>query len=181
MKTKATLILLTGASAMLAACGSGGGILGRDRPDEFAVQRQAPLVVPPDFSLTPPAPGTPRPAEGTAAEQTLQALFGGPAPRSSGEMSMLESAGRDRAALGIRSTAGSPDTRVVDKGQATQTIIAAPESDGQDASAHPGVRPRRYFLRFATKRLRARRGLCRGVGDGSKALPKPGGCPAPGV
>jgi hypothetical protein len=69
MKTKATLILLAGGSAMLAACGSGGGILGRDRPDEFAVQRQAPLVVPPDFSLTPPAPGTPRPAEGTAAEQ----------------------------------------------------------------------------------------------------------------
>ena len=38
---------------------------------------------------------------------------------------MLERAGRDRAALGVRSTAGDPDTRVVDKGAATQAIIAA--------------------------------------------------------
>ena len=30
---------------------------------------------------------------------------------------MLENAGRDRASIGIRSTAGDPATRVVDKGQ----------------------------------------------------------------
>ena len=50
-------------------------------------------------------------------------------------MSMLESAGRDRAALGIRSTAGDPDTRVVDKGQATQSILAAPPADSELATA----------------------------------------------
>jgi len=133
MKTKATLILLTGASAMLAACGSGGGILGRDRPDEFAVQRQAPLVVPPDFSLTPPAPGTPRPAEGTAAEQTLQALFGGPAPRSAVETSALDRAGT--AEPGIRTKVGDPATNTVAKGSVTRDIIAAPEGDGQFAQA----------------------------------------------
>ena len=44
----------------LSACGSN-SLFSRDRPDEFAVSRQAPLVVPPDFSLTPPAPGTARP------------------------------------------------------------------------------------------------------------------------
>jgi len=37
--------------------------------------------------------------------------------------------------LGVRSTVGDPNTVVVDKGQATQAIIAAPEGDGQDASA----------------------------------------------
>ena len=100
MRKSTTLVLLTGASAMLAACGSSGGILGRDRPDEFAVQRQAPLVVPPDFNLTPPAPGTPRPAEGTASEQALEALFGGPAPRSAVETSALDRAGA--AEPGIR-------------------------------------------------------------------------------
>ena len=42
--------LIAGLGAMTAACGSG-GLLNRDRPDEFAVQRQAPLVVPPDFNL----------------------------------------------------------------------------------------------------------------------------------
>mgnify|MGYP001372597540 CR=1 FL=1 len=74
--------LIAGLGAMTAACGSG-GLLNRDRPDEFAVQRQAPLVVPPDFNLVPPQPGAPRPAEGSAAAQTLEALFGGPQARSS--------------------------------------------------------------------------------------------------
>jgi len=117
----------------LSACSSFGG--GANSPDEFAVARNAPLIIPPDYTLTPPVAGTVSLSAQDAQTQAIEALFGGPAPRSSTETSMLESAGRDRAALGIRSTAGSPDTRVVDKGQATQTIIAAPVSDGQDASA----------------------------------------------
>jgi len=128
---KSTAILLA-TSAMLAGCG-GGGIFNRDRPDEFAVQRQAPLVVPPDFNLVPPAPGAPRPTEGTASEQALDALFGGPAPRSSVETSALDRAGS--AAPGIRSTVGDPGTATVAKGGATRDIIAAPEGDGQAAQA----------------------------------------------
>ena len=57
----------------LSACGSN-NLFSRDRPDEFAVSRQAPLVVPPDFSLAPPAPGTARPGGETTAEQTLRAV-----------------------------------------------------------------------------------------------------------
>lgn len=125
-------ILLTTGSAMLAACGSG-GIFNRDRPDEFAVQRQAPLVVPPDFSLSPPAPGAPRPAEGTAQEQALEVLFGGPAPRSEIETSVLDRAGA--ADPGIRSQVGDPGTNTVAKGRVTRDIIAAPEGDGQAAQA----------------------------------------------
>ena len=133
MRNIRTLIVLAGAGATLAACGSSGGILGRERPDEFAVQRQAPLVVPPDFNLVPPAPGTPRPAEGTAAEQALDALFGGPAPRSQVETSALDRAGA--AEPGIRSKVGDPDTNTVAKGSVTRDIIAAPEGDGQFAQA----------------------------------------------
>ena len=103
--------------------------------DEFAVARNAPLVIPPDFSLAPPVAGTVSMSAQDAQTQAIEALFGGPAPRSQGEMSMLESAGRDRAALGIRSTAGDPDTRVVDKGQATQSILAAPPADSELATA----------------------------------------------
>ncbi|WP_427964049.1 DUF3035 domain-containing protein [Altererythrobacter sp.] len=128
--TSTAIILAT--SAMLAGCGSG-GILNRERPDEFAVQRQAPLVVPPDFNLVPPAPGAPRPSEGTAQEQALDALFGGPAPRSDVETSALDRAGS--AAPGIRSSVGDPDTSVVAKGSVTRDIIAAPEGDGQAAQA----------------------------------------------
>ncbi len=133
MRMTTKIIFLGATSAMLAACGSSGGILGRERPDEFAVQRQAPLVVPPDFNLVPPAPGAPRPAEGTASEQALEALFGGPAPRSSVETSALDRAGV--AAPGIRSSVGDPDTNTVAKGRVTRDIIAAPEGDGQNSQA----------------------------------------------
>ncbi len=132
MRKLASLTLLAGAAAMLAACGGSGGVFNRDRPDEFAVQRQAPLVVPPDFSLTPPAPGAPRPSEGTAADQALEAIFGGPAPRSRIEASVIDRAGS--AAPSIRSTVGDTGTNTVAKGRVTRDIIAAPEGDGQAAS-----------------------------------------------
>lgn len=132
MPSLKTPILLIATSAMLAGCG-GSGFLNRERPDEFAVQRQAPLVVPPDFSLVPPAPGAPRPSEGTAAEQALEALFGGPAQRSQVETSAIDRAGA--AAPGIRSSVGDPDTNTVAKGSVTRDIIAAPEGDGASAQA----------------------------------------------
>ncbi|MGB3470666.1 MAG: DUF3035 domain-containing protein [Erythrobacter sp.] len=131
MRTTRTFILLGTGAVLLSACG-GSGLFNRDRPDEFAVQRQAPLVVPPDFSLTPPAPGAPRPAEGTASEQALEALFGGPQARSDIERSTLDRAGR--AAPGIRSQVGDPGTNTVAKGRVTRDIIAAPEGDGATAS-----------------------------------------------
>ncbi|MBU0668553.1 MAG: DUF3035 domain-containing protein [Alphaproteobacteria bacterium] len=127
-----TLALLALSATMLSACG-GGGFLNRERPDEFAVQRQAPLVVPPDFNLVPPAPGAPRPSEGTASQQALEALFGGPSERSAVETSALDRAGA--AAPGIRSSVGDPETNTVAKGRVTRDIIAAPEGDGAGAQA----------------------------------------------
>ena len=132
MRKVTQLVVIVAGASSLAACGSG-GIVNRERPDEFAVQRQAPLVVPPDFSLTPPAPGAPRPTEGTAADQALDALFGGPAPRSQVETSALDRAGT--ADPGIRTAVGDPQTNTVAKGAVTRDIIAAPEGDGAGASA----------------------------------------------
>lgn len=128
---KALVILLP--AILLAGCGVFSGK--RAQLDEFAVARNAPLVIPPDYSLTPPVAGTVSLTAQEAQTQAIEALFGGPAPRSSTETSMLDSAGRDRAALGIRSTAGDPDTRVVDKGQATQSILSAQPADSDIASA----------------------------------------------
>ena len=127
-------LILIAPAILLAGCGAFGG----NKPsklDEFAVARNAPLVIPPDYSLTPPVAGTVSMTAQDAQGQAIEALFGGPAPRSSTEMSVLDRAGRDRASLGIRSSVGDPNTRVVDKGQSTQTILAAPEADSQDASA----------------------------------------------
>ena len=118
----------------LSACGSN-SLFNRDRPDEMMVSRQAPLVVPPDFSLTPPAPGTVRPGGETTAEQTLRALFGGASQRSASETQIIGSADGARADPGIRSQVGSPDTQIGDKGLVVRDILAAPEGDGRDAQA----------------------------------------------
>jgi len=120
------------AVATLSACG-GTSLFNRDRPDEMAVSRQPPLVIPPDFALVPPTPGTAAAQQNTLQQQTLEAMFGGTAPRSAGETSSLRQAGRSLAEAGIRSSVSDPGTEVVDKGTTTQDIIAAPEGDGQFA------------------------------------------------
>ena len=120
-------------AASLSACGKDG--LDRARPDEFAVARQAPLVIPPDFALVPPQPGAPRPQDTSPANQALEAVFGGSAPRSAGEQAALDAAGSAHADPGARTMAGSPQTHVIDKGQTTRDIVAAPEGDGRDARA----------------------------------------------
>src|SRR5258705_290296 len=107
-------------------------------PDEFAVARNAPLIIPPDFSLTPPVAGTAGLSAGDAQQQAIDALFGGPAPRSQAETGMLDTAGRERAQIGIRSTVWDPDTRIVDKGATTLQILAAPTTDTNLASAKAG-------------------------------------------
>lgn len=132
MRKTPALILLTAASAMLAGCGSS-GLLNRDRPDEMAVQRQAPLVVPPDFALVPPQPGAPRPSGGTTSQQGLDALFGGAATRSDVEKAAGQRAGNP--AVSIRSTVGDPGTNTVAKGSVTRDILAAPQGDGREAQS----------------------------------------------
>ena len=135
MRKVAILILATTAS-LLSACGGGGGLFNRDRPDEFAVQRQMPLAVPPDFALTPPQPGAPRPANTNTQSQTLDALFGGQSPRSEIEKNATSRAGSP--ATGIRSVVGDPATNTVTKGEVTRDILAAPQGDGQAAQTSPG-------------------------------------------
>lgn len=124
-------ILLAGATClMLSGCGAG-GLFNRVRPDEFAVQRQAPLFTPPDFALTPPKPGAPRPNARPVQEEATEALFG-PAPARSGvEKSAVAKAGNADAS--IRSNVADPKTATADKGDVTRTIVAAPEGDGREA------------------------------------------------
>jgi hypothetical protein len=132
MRTTTAFILAGAACTLLSACG-GSGLLSRERPDEFAVQRQTPLVVPPDFALEPPKPGEPRPTDRSLQNQTLDALFGGPAARSQIESNTLSRAGA--AAPGIRSNVGDFGTNTVAKGAITRDILAAPQGDGREAQA----------------------------------------------
>ena len=135
MRKTTGVILVTGSALLLAGCG-GGGLFNRQRPDEFAVQRQAPLVIPPDFALVPPTAGAPRPTDTSAAQQAQSALFGAPQPRSGVETSVDNKAGQ--AAPAIRSTVGDPKTNTVDKGDVARDIVAAPQGDGREAQTSVG-------------------------------------------
>ena len=138
MRKSVVVVAGMGALALLAGCGKRG--YDRARPDEFAVARQAPLIIPPDFALVPPQPGAARTQGNNPQAQALDALFGGPAQRSAAEAGVVDQAGGTSAATpGIRSEAGDPQTNVIDKGQRTRDIVAAPQGDGQGARASAGA------------------------------------------
>ncbi|HEX6012331.1 MAG TPA: DUF3035 domain-containing protein [Geminicoccaceae bacterium] len=69
--------------------------LGKRVPDEFQVVRRAPLVLPPDYNLRPPAPGAPPPQQQDTSAQAEAILTGQPprvpaeARQSQGELALL--------------------------------------------------------------------------------------------
>ena len=124
MKGRAVLRLgmVIGALFALTACGQMEGIkkqlgMTKQSPDEFRVVSRAPLALPPEFMLRPPAPGVARPQEGTATDRARQAIFRISQPesksdvfeqtlradgRSLGEVSLLKAAGADKIDPDIR-------------------------------------------------------------------------------
>jgi hypothetical protein len=89
------------AAAGLAGCDSASRAFGLAKvtPDEFRVVTKAPLTLPPDYSLRPPAPGEPRPQELQPESAARQALVGQRAGdvRSDGERIFVSKAGADHA------------------------------------------------------------------------------------
>jgi len=89
------------AATGLSACGSTRNALGMAKvtPDEFRVVSKAPLVVPPDYALRPPAPGEPRPQELQPESAARNALLGAreAQARSDGEKLLVAKAGADKA------------------------------------------------------------------------------------
>ena len=69
------------ALALLSGCGSS-GLLDRNRPDEFAVTRAAPLAIPAEFTLPAPQEGAPRPQESDTKQKMLDAMFSTSTPSS---------------------------------------------------------------------------------------------------
>src|SRR5579862_1915681 len=94
------------AAALIAAAGLSGCDtasrafgLAKVTPDEFRVVTKAPLTLPPDYSLRPPAPGEPRPQELQPESAARQALVGQREGdvRSDGERMLVAKAGADHA------------------------------------------------------------------------------------
>jgi len=105
------LLLIVAATALLAGCDTvreevG---LGKRSPDEFRVVAQAPLSMPPNFNLRPPAPGSTRPQTGSPSEQAQVAIFGREgrvdgqtAAAANGEQALLQSFGAQNNDPNIR-------------------------------------------------------------------------------
>jgi len=92
---------ITVALVATAGCTSTKKALGIQKvtPDEFRVVTKAPLVVPPEYALRPPAPGEPRPQELMPESAARQALLGArqASERSAGEQMLVTRAGADKA------------------------------------------------------------------------------------
>jgi hypothetical protein len=91
----------------LAGCSGVQNALGMSKnpPDEFAVVSKAPLVVPPDFALRPPQPGTPRPQELQPRDAARAAIIPGSdanSAKSRGEVALLTAANTATAEPNIR-------------------------------------------------------------------------------
>ncbi len=107
------LSMACAAAVLLSGCSDAKRILTREKrsPDEFAVYQRAPLSVPPEFGLRPPAPGERR-AQDQATESEARAALsrsGGnrpsPVPQASpGLQALLRDAGADQAEPNIRAT-----------------------------------------------------------------------------
>jgi hypothetical protein len=77
-RNAALLVGIAALGAGASACHTVGDAFGQNKspPDEFRVVTKAPLVVPPEYALRPPAPGEPRPMELQPESAAEQALIG---------------------------------------------------------------------------------------------------------
>jgi len=100
----AMLAVATAATGCASVTRAVGG--GKVSPDEYRVVSQAPLTLPPDYSLRPPRPGEPRPQELQPADDARAALFGQDVAASAtqGERTLVTHAGAETVDPNIRDT-----------------------------------------------------------------------------
>lgn len=149
ISSRVLCVLALTAATGLAGCQSASRALGvaKVTPDEFRVVTKAPLVVPPDYSLRPPAPGEPRPQELQPESAARAALIGqsAAAQRSDGERLLAARTGSEKADPLIRYVVDDEFGDIAHKDKSfadrvmfwrkDQPTAAAPVNDGTSAPA----------------------------------------------
>lgn len=121
---------LVAGSLLASGCEQARDAIGLEKqaPDEFSVVTRAPLSVPPDFGLRPPAPGTKRPQEQSVRNQARDTLLRDAARNdrsaaqaaaesgkfSPGEAALLSRAGALSADPSIRNVVNRESTALVE-------------------------------------------------------------------
>jgi hypothetical protein len=135
------LLLVVGCLAavmLLSACSNWKQSLGIEPtpPDEFAVESRAPLTIPPDFNLRPPAPGAARPQE-TSLANKAQGVVDNAGPGEPGKQAS--------GALHYQGTnLADPNAQIADQGLAAK-LLQSNDTNGsavvekRDTTALQGV------------------------------------------
>lgn len=138
-KTITVLAIVAAASAASGCAGISRAIgAAKVSPDEFRVVTQAPLTLPPDYSLRPPRPGEPRPQELQPTQEARAALFGQDvaASASPGERTLVSEAHADTVDPGIRDTVDFESQNIVRRNRAFVDRLLSFGSGAPD-TAHP--------------------------------------------
>jgi len=116
---KKSLLILAAGAALVAttACSSNGGSNGGSTPNEFRVVTKAPLSVPPEYSLRPPAAGTTTPAEVEVATTGVTTAFGTTmgVNASASEKALVAAAGANAANAAVRAQVDYEEARAIRK------------------------------------------------------------------
>jgi hypothetical protein len=168
--------LLLVAALGLGACSDTRKAIGWDKatPDEFRVVARAPLTLPPDFGLRPPAPGSARPQEQSPQDAARAAIFGpergattaaNPA-LSASEQALLGRTGGDRADASIRETIEreSQSLAEADRSFVDRLVFWQNDTNAQNATVDPSRE---------TQRLREAQATGRSANDGEVATIRP--------
>jgi hypothetical protein len=114
---KTSILLLAAGAALVAttACSSTGN--GGNTPNEFRVVTKAPLSVPPEYKLRPPAAGTTTPAEVEAATTSVTTAFGTTTGQaaSASEKALVAAAGANAANPAIRAQVDYEEAKAIRK------------------------------------------------------------------
>ncbi len=114
------------------------GLKEKKPPDEFAVVKSRPLILPPDYALRPPTPGAPRPQETAPTDAARTILFQREleaAKVSQGEGALLSAAGAQAANPNIRTEINRETATIEEKSSGIADAILFWQKDGRGPEA----------------------------------------------